>query len=147
MILSADELYFLDGQVNRNMCSCCSYQKTQISKSKNYQDLIFNKKKIPFRLEKIESSNDKALLRMYELFLFRHRINPDFFCKYKTALWLVEITQHQTINVSLTNSCIHLLLTVHQHIYQHNLQSMETIWFMHSLLQTRFQEKGSTVSF
>ena len=90
MILSADELYFLDGKTNRNICLYCSYQEPKISKHKSCQDFFINENKVPFRLEKVKNSDDFTLLRTYELFLFRHRINPEFFCKYKKALWLVE---------------------------------------------------------
>ena len=83
MILSADEFYFFDGQTT-------SYQKPMISKHKSCHDFIMNEIKFPFRLEKVKYSNDFALLRTYELFLFHHRINPEFFCKYKRALWLVQ---------------------------------------------------------
>lgn len=76
MILSADELYFFDGQTN-------SYQELTISKHKSCQDFFI-------RPEEVKNFDDFALLKTYELFLFRHRINPEFFCKYKKALWLVE---------------------------------------------------------
>lgn len=88
MILSADELYLFEGQTK--VCSYCSNEELKNSKYKRCQDFFIHEKKVPFRLEKEKNSNDFALLKTYEMFLFRHRINPEFFCKYKKALWLVN---------------------------------------------------------
>lgn len=88
MILSADELYFFDEETS-------SYQEPKIPKHKSCQDFFI-------RLEEVKNSDDFALLKTYELFLFRHRINPEFFCKYKKALWLVE--KPTKIHVYSTNS-------------------------------------------
>lgn len=59
------------------------------------------KKKYHFDLKK--NSNDFALLKTYEMFLFRLRINAELFCNYKKVPTMVSEKKY---NVFSTHSLI-----------------------------------------